>query len=95
MKLFTKLSTILIVAFATTFANAQTTDVTTSELVKAQPISAAELLSTVELNLVQSMEQLKVTFANETINNQKLLISQAKANRNSNGYVAKITLAAE
>jgi uncharacterized protein YdgA (DUF945 family) len=95
MKLFTKLSTILTVAFATTFANAQTTDVTTSELVKAQPIIAAELINTVELNLVQSMEQLKVTFANETINNQKLFISQAKTKRNSKGYVTKVTLAAE
>lgn len=95
MKLFTKLSTILTVACATTFANAQTNDVTTSEVVKAQPINASEIISTVELNLVQSMEQIKVSFASETINNQKLLISQAKTNRNSKGYVTKVALAAE
>jgi hypothetical protein len=95
MKLFTKLSTVLTVALATTFANAQTTDVTTSVLVKEQPISTAELISTVELNLVQSMEQLKVTFASDTINNQKLLISQAKTERINKEYVAKLTLASE
>lgn len=95
MKLLTKLSTILTVACATTFANAQTTDVITSELVKAQPINAAELINTVELNLVQSMKQLKVSFANEAINNQKLLISQAKTDRTSKGYVTKVALAAE
>ncbi|GAA6206438.1 MULTISPECIES: hypothetical protein [Thalassotalea] len=95
MKLLTQLSTVLTLALATTVANANTTNVTTTELVKAQPINAAELINTVELNLVQSMEQLKITFVNDTVNNQKLLITQAKSDSNTKGYTTKLSLAAE
>lgn len=96
MKFLTKLSTIFTVAIATTtFANAQTTEVTTSEVVKVPTINAVELINNVELNLLQSMKEIKVTLANDSINEQKTLISQAKVNRKNNGQLAKLTLAAE
>lgn len=95
MKLFTKLSIALTVALTATFTNAQTTSVTTSELVKMQPINAAELINAVELNLVNSLQQLKVTFANQTINNQKLLISQVKTNQDNKTAETKVILAAD
>jgi allophanate hydrolase subunit 1 len=94
MKLLTQLSTVLTLALVTTVATANT-NVTTTALAKAQPINAAELINTVELNLVQSMEQLRVTFVNDTVNNQKLLISQAKSERNAKAFPTKLSLAAE
>ncbi|MDO6446440.1 hypothetical protein Q4493_11715 [Colwellia sp. 1_MG-2023] len=95
MKLLTQLSTVLTLALVSTLANANTTKVTTTELAKAQPINAAELVNAVELNLVQSMEQLKVTFVNEAINNQKFLITQTNSARTNKDFSIKLSLAAE
>ena len=60
-----------------TTASANTTNVTTAELVKVEPLNAAELIKTVEVNLALSMEQVKVTLDSPK-NSQQLLTVQTR-----------------
>ncbi len=97
MKFFNKLSNFLAVALlaTATFSNAQTTQVTTSSVVKVQPINTIELLGSVELDLAQAIKQVNVTLYKNTLNNQKLLVSQAKTKRKELSITAKMILIAE
>ena len=94
MKLFKTLSTLSVVLL-TTFANANTTAVTTAELNKVQPINAVDLLKNVELDLAISLQQIKVATTKQTYSEHSLLASQAKESDTEKVSVAKLTLAAE
>lgn len=97
MKLTKRLSNVLTIALITgaTFANAQTTNVTQSEIVKAQPITATELAITVEQTLAQSMQDVKLTFNSELQNKPKLVVKTSSNKKDDKQLVAKLSLNAE
>jgi len=95
MKLFKTLSTLTVALLATTFANAQTMDVTTAEFVKTQPISTVSITNTLDSNLASSMQQLKVTLATVSFNSKDLLTAQVISKRDTKQLDSKVTLDAE
>jgi len=95
MKLFKTLSTLTVALLTTTFANAQTMDVTTAELAKTQPISAVAITNTLDSNLASSMLQLKVTLASVSFNSKDLLAAQVISKRDTKQLESKVTLDAE
>lgn len=93
MKLFKSLTGIA-VALIATCANANTTNVTTAQLIKVQPINTLELVKTVEVNLASSMKQLKVSLAPQTFTEQTVSVETTDVT-NKKLLATKLVLAAE
>lgn len=92
MKLFKTFST-LSVALLATFANANTTEVVTAELVKVQPVQAIEVMNTVELDLALSMQEIKVNLTSLRLANHEDVVSTNEVNDKQ--LTAKLAVVAE
>ena len=97
MNLFNSFSKVIATAlFATaSIAHAQAIQTTTVDVVKVATINKVEILDTVEVNLAQAMKNVNATFINNTLNNQKLLVSHVKTKRKDSTESLKVTLIAE
>ncbi len=94
MTILKALSTITL-ALLTTVANANTTDVNTTDITKVQPINTAELVQSVEIHLADSMKQLSVNFqANKLAQKPLFVISNGKKTADK-PFEAKVALLAE
>lgn len=77
MNFLKKLSTLTVVLLTTTtFANAATTDVIATEINNTQHFNVETLMKNVEVNLEQSMHEVKISLTGNTLNNQKVLVAK-------------------